>query len=352
MTNNSENNEVKQNKNRKRLLITVASAVCVLVIAAVLMTQVIMPNNKYNEAVNLLESGEYLQAIDLFTELGGHKDSKTKNRECEYQMAISMMENGHYEEAISIFQNLTGYKDSLDKINECNINMETGEIDTLYSRAVELMNNGMYEEALTSFEAISAAKDCSGEIVQCRKMQILSYKVGDTFCLGNYEQDGSGGTGDEPIEWIILANDGERVFAISKKAIDARPQSEHPNWEDSELRNWLINDFQNEAFSEEELAVLAEDEYGDKVSIFSFAHIRSGFFNTIDIQIKRCEPTVYTESRGVVGRDYHGLYCDWWVRSFDDDTIPHIDEYGELSVIGIHRSCGVRPVIWIDVRTD
>ena len=116
-------------------------------------------------------------SIDLFTELGGHKDSKTKIRECEYQMAISMMENGHYEEAISIFQNLTGYKDSLDKINECKINMETGEIDTLYSRAVELMNNGMYEEALTSFEAISAAKDCSREIVQCRKMQILSYKV-------------------------------------------------------------------------------------------------------------------------------------------------------------------------------
>ena len=76
--------------------------------------------------------------------------------------------------------------------------------------------------------------------------------VGDKVILGKYQ--------DEDIEWEVMSrnfliNEGKvRVELFSKYALDCVPFNEdgESSWEDCSLREWLNNDFYEEAFSKTE----------------------------------------------------------------------------------------------------
>ena len=54
----------------------------------------------------------------------------------------------------------------------------------------------------------------------------------------------------EKIEWMVLNEDEEKLFVVSKKAILSRRFDKNGRkWNDSEIRQWLNTDFINEAFS-------------------------------------------------------------------------------------------------------
>lgn len=54
----------------------------------------------------------------------------------------------------------------------------------------------------------------------------------------------------EKIEWLVLNEDEEKLFVVSKKAILSRRFDKNGRkWNDSEIRQWLNTDFINEAFS-------------------------------------------------------------------------------------------------------
>ncbi|MBQ9762233.1 MAG: TIR domain-containing protein [Oscillospiraceae bacterium] len=93
-------------------------ALCIIAIAAVLVvTKVIIPNNKYNDAMALLESGEYQKAIDMFTELGDYKDAQTMVWEAKYQLGLWYLQNEDYKKSDAIFAELGYYKDSRSMIH-------------------------------------------------------------------------------------------------------------------------------------------------------------------------------------------------------------------------------------------
>lgn len=72
----------KQNvKKRKKAIGIGALAVCVCVAFIVLLTNVIIPNGKYNAALKLYNAGKYDEAMNAFTKLNGYKDSKNKANE-------------------------------------------------------------------------------------------------------------------------------------------------------------------------------------------------------------------------------------------------------------------------------
>ena len=78
---------------------------------------------------------------------------------------------------------------------------------------------------------------------------------GDYIVLGSYEQDGNDSNGAEPIEWEILGEDENGVLLVSRYVLDVYPYYNGDNevtWEDSDLREWLNDDFYNEVFSEDE----------------------------------------------------------------------------------------------------
>lgn len=59
----------------KKVAIIVAIVVCVTVAAVIVVQKVIVPNRQYNDAVELLESGEPFEAYKAFVALDGYKDS-------------------------------------------------------------------------------------------------------------------------------------------------------------------------------------------------------------------------------------------------------------------------------------
>ena len=161
--------ELARQKRRKVIKISaiVTSAICIVIALSILLNNVIIPNSKYQSAIDLMESGKYEDAIFVFDQLKDYKDSATKIQECKtalkdiaYEDAVALMESKKYSEAIIAFEALRGYKDSTSKISECK-----NEID--YETALDLMRNCMYEEAIAIFRKLGQYKSCEQHLQKC-----------------------------------------------------------------------------------------------------------------------------------------------------------------------------------------
>ncbi|MBR5970504.1 MAG: hypothetical protein IK016_09205 [Lachnospiraceae bacterium] len=86
-------------------------------------------------------------------------------------------------------------------------------------------------------------------------------KKGDIIAFGSYEQDGNTANGKEPIEWEVLAVEGDGILVVSRYVLDCVPYHEEyegVTWETCTLRKWMNNDFYNAAFSPEERGQILE----------------------------------------------------------------------------------------------
>lgn len=290
---------------RKKVLLAVVCFAVVAICAILLITKVIIPNSHYNDAVRLMENGDYDAAVEAFEELQGYKDSSEKIEECkkekEYVAAIALMESKNYDAAIKAFQSLGGYKDSTERIKECETAISDGKYDEavklmksedylgaisifeeldgyndstakieecrtiLYDSAVAMMENGDYEDALALFKSLGSYRDCAERINayyldnygvdENTYNQIANLKNGDTFVFGQYEQDNDSSNGKESIEWIVLNKDENRLLLISKYALDCQEFNEsmgYITWESCSLRSWLNDTFMDEAFNDDQ----------------------------------------------------------------------------------------------------
>lgn len=81
-------------------------------------------------------------------------------------------------------------------------------------------------------------------------------KQGNILTFGTYEQDNNLNNGKEPIEWIVLRNENNKLLVVSKYVIDLQQyhssDDEPITWEQSEVREWLNSEFIDNAFTEEE----------------------------------------------------------------------------------------------------
>lgn len=91
-------NEEKRKKRIKITKIVAPLAICA-VIAFFVTTKMILPTMKYNQATQLLETGEYLQARELFIELDTFKDSQDMVLECDYVATMEFLQAGKYPQA-------------------------------------------------------------------------------------------------------------------------------------------------------------------------------------------------------------------------------------------------------------
>ena len=81
-------------------------------------------------------------------------------------------------------------------------------------------------------------------------------KEGEYVILGSYEQDNNPNNGKEPIEWEVVKLEYGKALLASRYVLDGYPGTEEDKdcigWVDCSLRQWLNNDFYNEAFTDEE----------------------------------------------------------------------------------------------------
>ncbi len=85
---------------------------------------------------------------------------------------------------------------------------------------------------------------------------------GDRIYLGSYEQDGNTGNGKEAVCWRVLKVLGNKVLLLSEYALDVKPyheKNENVTWQDSDIRQWLNEDFLYEVFGN------PEDQLVDRV---------------------------------------------------------------------------------------
>ena len=287
-------------KKARKIFAIIGAAALLCVAVALLITKVIIPNNKYNAAAALMNDGQYEEAILAFRAMDGYKDSTEQITECQYLDAVRKMNNGEYENAIAEFKLIGSYKDSTDLITQC----ETGIKENAYIAAVTLMNEGKYEEAIDAFKKISNYKDSKDLIKQCKTgiqdnayeeaVSLLNsgktveayesliamdgYKdsaekaesiyaayvskkysillkagVGDTVRFGTYEQDNKTSNGQEKIEWLVLAKKDGKILVVSKYVLDFKQYNSDwvtSTWESCTLRKWMNGTFLKNAFTE------------------------------------------------------------------------------------------------------
>lgn len=204
--------------------------------------------------------------------------------------------------------------------------------------------------------------------ISSRAVPMNKAKVGSTVVFGSFEQDNDLENGTEPIEWIVLDKQGDKLLLLSKKVLDSRNYygASYPvTWEESHLRFWLNSVFYESAFAEEEQQKILQTEVvnddnlsvgtdggndtEDNIFLLSIKEIEE--YLPLDIY-RRCKGTTYV-------RDKHlweyGSYAGWWLRSPGDDTdyAAYVNSDGVVTVYGRNVTSdlvGVRPALWVSAK--
>lgn len=193
--------------------------------------------------------------------------------------------------------------------------------------------------------------------------------AGDTFTLGNYEQDGNIGNKAENIEWIVLGREENRVLVLSKYALDCvayNSEFASSSWETCTLRSWLNDTFYNEAFSDVEKNIIdittvtadANPMFGtdpgkDTQDPMFLLSVNEANEYVTDRTIMQCEPTKYAVYGQVETDEVNGC-CKWWLRSpglnpADATAVGALGYiYGQGNYV-FFDFYGVRPAMWIDL---
>ena len=313
----------KAAKKRKKIAVIATLIIVACVAFVILLINVIIPNIKYNAAIDLYNAGKY-------------------------------------EEAIHAFTALNGYKDSTDQITKC----ENAIKDDKYNAALELYNAGNYEEAISAFTALNGYKNSTDIYWQCIWK---TAKVGDYVIFGTYEQDNNTSNGKEGIEWLVLVRDGNKALLISKYALDCRSYNdtgEGVTWETCSLRKWLNGTFVSNTFNSIEqskiqpTSVTADrnpsydttpgNNTTDKVFLLSISEANK-YFGTDSA--RQCTVTEYCVAQGA---KLDNNNCQWWLRSPGSDlnTATVVDNTGSVDLDGrrvFYSFAAVRPALWISL---
>lgn len=198
-----------------------------------------------------------------------------------------------------------------------------------------------------------------------------SVEVGDIYTFGAYQQDNDT---KEPIKWLVLAKEDNKILLISEKALDCQKYNNScadVTWETCSLRKWLNSTFLNAAFSPTEQKKIVRTTVSadknpnystdpgnattDKVFLVSINEANQYFDND---EAGKCVPTTYAKANGASTNSSctkgGAATCWWWLRSpgryqnYAADVF--YDGTGHSYGSNVNDSSdGVRPALWIEL---
>ena len=303
-------------KKAKKIAIIAAPIVCVCIAFVIVLTTVIIPKQKCNKALDMIESGDYEAGYAILEELGENGAIQSN----KYDRAIKLIDSGDYQAACALLAGLT-YKDSAEKFQST------------------------------------------------RSLLLTNAIPGDTVFFGEYEQDYDTSNGKENIEWLVLDKKDDKVLLISKHVlVDKRFGRTDDTWETSTLRRWLNDDFINDTFSPEEQSQLqitnvsadknpkfdvdSGNATTDKVFLLSVAEVEKYFIS---------DKARIADSHSAVSNEY---YSDrWWLRTSGVSRDTYGKTYYRYGAVCIGNTGvvsyggdpadninGVRPAMWISIK--
>ena len=206
--------------------------------------------------------------------------------------------------------------------------------------------------------------------------------------FGTYPQTAEGND-STPIEWLVLAREGNKALLISRYGLDVQPynrESTDNTWEKCTLRTWLNGTFLNKAFTaQEQEGILvtnvdnsASQGYSgwgtsggnntrDKVFLLSYAEANKYFgvqhksvSGAQDNMKSRISPTSYARKQGAFTDSSYQTTDGtdagwWWLRSLSDDQSFAAFVYYDGSLLGLNVDCDcavVRPALWVNLESD
>lgn len=358
----------------------------------------------YGRACDVMNSAktesDYKDAANLFKKISEYKDSAVRAEKCleaaeaarkdtifsaaKYKMAMAGGQILEYEAAIKMFESISGWRSADEQIASCHkmiedINAKEEAERLEYARRAEMARQKA-ERRAKRIKKIMATICAIIAFIGLATVFIVVYVIptqkkndfiakygqevydklglvekGACISFGKYEQDNDASNGKEDIEWIVLDVIDGKALVISKYALDAQPYNTYKNidciWESCSLRKWLNSTFVNDAFSDNEKAMIAtvtievQGVYGidfvqeDQVFLLSVEEINEYFGSD---RARRCKPTAYVQANG------RGSY--WWLRTPDKypGYVTYVTSGGSIAEGSYDNSVlGVRPALWI-----
>lgn len=195
---------IQKEANRKRMRKMAIIAVPVIIVG-ILLCSWICKRNRYLDAVELMESGEYDRATAAFSKISSFRDSEEKILEIRYLQAEALLDSDSYEEAVLAFQELNGYQDSAERI-----------LEARYLQAEDFLNHKLYDKAAESFLAIAEYSDAKARAEEAKqeKEHARLENLYDTaiWYLENQEYDNA-------IAVLPQLDDLEEISELLKEAI-------------------------------------------------------------------------------------------------------------------------------------
>lgn len=304
-------NQEREDKpvSNRAVIISVATAVVVLVVGIISYYSIIIPNSKYNEAEKLLNEQKFIEAKVRFDEISGYKDSKDKVNQTIYEYANNLFCNGKYSEAEIEYRKISNYMDSSTRADE-----------SVYTYATKLLSEKDYSRSAEQFFRILNYKDSRAKVMEIYNL----FGDNDVVYFGQYM--------GKPIEWQILDTREDKVLLITKDTIDEKAfNTEYKSieWEDSSLRKWLNEDFYNNFDDGEKEKIIKFEDNDDFITLLSNKNV-----NRYTKMKKASKP--------------------WWLKSTGDEstkamvvnTNGTVDKKGDL----VTKLNGVRPSIWLSIE--
>ncbi len=197
---------------RRKKTVGIIVAAALVLAAAALLFFFVLPNSRYNKAVDLLAGGQYAEAQSAFTALGDFRDAPDRAMECQnyldYNAANDLMQQEKYSEAESAFRALGNFNDARRKADECHSAQA-------YNMGAAAFDQHDYLSALEFFESAGAYKDAAQRAALCQ--DYVDYTIA-TECYNNGQY----------YEAYVLFNDladFEDSAAMSEKCIQPLPST-------------------------------------------------------------------------------------------------------------------------------
>ena len=179
---------------------------------------------------------------------------------------------------------------------------------TLGKKDMGIIMKKMLSLALTVATILGVTSGCK------KKLPKFELEVGDTIEFGTYE--------DEPIEWEVKHRNfvvGENKVIVefqSTCAIECLPFNEdgEASWEDCTLREWLNNDFYEDAFSKSEKKQIIDNTYsmymGDARWLTDKVYLSNEYLRyRLKPGDATCKPTKHAKKQGI---RMEGGSCMYW----------------------------------------
>ena len=343
---------------------------------------VVAKEDMYSRANAYLQDGKLKEAIELLEAIERYEDAEIVLQSTRATYAIELMESDDFEGAEIVLNDLFESEISAPTLN----NNAAEAKKQLLSYAKDCVSQSKYEQAFTILNYMRGEKEALDLLAEFENVYyqelIANAEVGDSIYWGKYEQDGIKENGTEPIEWIVLDKDGDKVLVVSRYILDYCNYQDAENsgyeqylsWEVSTVRKWLNNTFYSNSFSVEEkekivltvfdktydcrvIKIGLDKEYNklinqsseDKVFILNSEEVKKYQLERT-IKVTQMVSQIYNvEEKSYLIRTYFDGYCaenngEVW----SGDLTGKVDsEYNMMITTNVDD--GIRPAMWIDL---